>query len=82
MVGDVLDPLQTNNLLVEFKTVASRDTAYNDHQRATDLFRSLLGLVVVQDPAMFAGESTVIAKPFPLSGYVARRQPGEEAGCH
>ena len=52
LVGQILDPFQTNNLLVKFIALPSRDAAKHQHQRAVRFAGQRPGLVIVEQPAM------------------------------
>jgi hypothetical protein len=78
LVGDALEPFQTNNLLVEFNAVPSRDAAEDDHQRTIRLSRLPFGLAVVEDPAVHAGLGAVVAKAFFLRECSVRGQADQQ----
>jgi hypothetical protein len=78
LVGDALESFQTNNLLVKFNAIPSRDAAEDDHQRTIRLSRLPFGLVIVEDPAVFAGLCAVVVKAFFLRECPVRGQTDQQ----
>jgi hypothetical protein len=61
-VSQISNAFQTNNLLVKFIAVPSRDAAEDDHQRPIRLAGRHPCLIVVEGPAIFAGDFIILRK--------------------